>query len=96
MRGGYQIVDFKENNITSEATTIEGIYETIEGTYSKPLLFCNLMFDGVEFGSRYCDGIQNEGGSYKIYFAFKPSGANGNRGYMITVTNEDKVTSALY
>lgn len=48
-RGGYHIVDFKDQNITAEAgITLVGIYEEIEGSYRKAILVSGITLDGVE------------------------------------------------
>lgn len=96
MRGGYQIVDLKETNITVDNVTIDGVYNQIENSHQKPLLFYGLMISGIELGSRYPDGITNDGGSYNVYFALKPSAANGSRGYYLTITSDDEVKATAY
>ena len=96
MRGGYQIVDLKGVNITTENVTIKGVHNQIENSHQKPLMFNEIMISGLEFGSRYPDAITNEGGSYNVYFALKPSAANGSRGYYLTITSDDEVKATAY
>lgn len=38
-KGGYKLIDFKENNIVlATPTTIKGVYDAIEYNYRKPTL----------------------------------------------------------
>lgn len=57
-KGGYKIIDFKNNNISTsnaDGVVISGIYDDIENTYRKSLLFSGIVLEGVEkadvFGS---------------------------------------------
>lgn len=50
-KGGYKIIDFKNNNLSTSATdgvVINGIYDDIENTYRKPLLFSGIVLEGIE------------------------------------------------
>lgn len=50
IKGGYRIIDFKDTPLVIEGATmmIEGIYESVEGNYRKPLLLSGLVINGVE------------------------------------------------
>lgn len=47
LKGGYHIVDFKENNITSTGVTILGIYDSLEHNYNKPILVTGIVLESV-------------------------------------------------
>lgn len=48
LKGGYKIIDLKGFDVTSAAMMIEGIYESIESNYGKPLLISGIVIDGIE------------------------------------------------
>lgn len=81
MKGGYQIIDFKDVNITADGSTITGIYESIEGTHRKALLVEGVTFDGVEKRACFVDCEAGEGSfTFTLY------------GKTFTITSDDKVT----
>lgn len=48
-KGGYKLIDFKENNIVlDQSTTITGVYDAIEHNYRKPTLITGLVIGGAE------------------------------------------------
>lgn len=47
LKGGYKIIDLKNNDLTS-SNTINGIYDAIEGNYGKPILLSGIVIDSVE------------------------------------------------
>lgn len=83
MKGGYQVVDFGDVNLTADGTTIVGIYESIEGTYRKALLVEGVTIDGVEKRACFVDCESGENS-----FTFTAYGKT------FTITNDDKVTVA--
>lgn len=83
LKGGYQIVDFKDVNITTEGSTIIGIYEQIEGSHRKALLASGITIDGVEYRDTWIDPTHAENN-----YSFTALGKT------FTVTNDDKVTIA--
>lgn len=84
MKGGYQIVDFRDVNITSEAgAVITGIYESIESTYRKALQVERVTLDGVEKRACFVDCEAGEGN-----FSFSAYGKT------FTITPDDKVSIA--
>lgn len=82
MNGGYKIIDFKDQNITTEnGITVIGIYESIEGSHRKALMVSGLVIDGVEKNDCFVDCTAAENS-----FAFTAYG------HTITVHNDDTVT----
>lgn len=82
-QGGYHIVDFKDTALSAESVTIPGIYESIEGSLTKPILISGVILDGVE--QRDCFVIPDSAdGSYTI----------SAYGKTITITSADGVTIA--
>lgn len=85
IKGGYKIIDFKNSPLTSggEAVTIEGIYDTVEASYRKPLLLSGLKIDGTERNDVYATPTLS--GSDYVFTAY---------GKTITITNADAVSVA--
>lgn len=83
-KGGYHIVNLKDQTLSVEAVTIKGLYNDIEGSYRKPLLLSGLVIDGVEKPDTYVTAVISDGGSITI----------SAYGKTITVTSEDAVTIA--
>lgn len=49
-KGGYKIIDLHDTNFTEgTAATVDGIYDSIEGSYRKPILLSGLKVGGVEY-----------------------------------------------
>lgn len=56
IRGGYHVVDFGDQNITTEAgVTIAGIYNSFEGSYRKAILVSGVTLEGVEQRDTFVD-----------------------------------------
>ena len=85
IKGGYKIIDFKDNPLTTGggAITIAGIYDSIEGSYRKPLLLSGLTIDGIERNDVYAPATVS--GNNFVFTAY---------GKTITITNADAVTVA--
>lgn len=49
IKGGYQIINFKNAQLESGITIIKGIYESIENSHRKPLLFSGLLVQSDYF-----------------------------------------------
>lgn len=87
-KGGYKLIDFKENNIAlTVPTTIKGVYDAIEHNYRKPTLITGLVIGNVEkedtfvnfeHGENEYSGLLGMTASDKVLF--------------IKITNEDAVT----
>lgn len=80
-KGGYKIIDFKDKNLTS-SPTIDGIYDSIENNYRKPLLLSGLVIGGVEKASVFAIATLSS-----TSFVF-----SNIYGYNITITDEDGVS----
>ena len=85
IKGGYKIIDFKDNPLTTggEATTIAGIYDSIEGSYRKPILLSGLTIDNIERNDVYATPTVS--GTNFVFTAY---------GKTITITEADAVTVA--
>lgn len=87
-KGGYKLIDFKENNIVlSKPTTIKGVYDAIEHNYRKPTLITGLVIDSVEKEDTFVNFEHGE----NMYNGLLGMTAN-NKVLFITITNEDVVT----
>lgn len=83
LKGGYQIVDFKDINITTTGVVIVGIYETIEASHRKALLASGITIDGVAYRDTWIDPTHADN-NYTVTIA----------GHTVTITNDDTVTEA--
>lgn len=84
LKGGYDIIDFKDVNITTETgATITGIYNAIAASYRKALLVSGITLDGVEQRDCFIDCTHAENS-----YTFTAHGKT------FTITNEDKITIA--
>lgn len=82
IKGGYKIIDLQDVSISTEAVTIDGIYEAIENSYSKPLLLSGIVLDNVEKNDTYVTvTVSDTNYVITVY------------GYTITITNTDSVTA---
>lgn len=81
-KGGYVIIDFADNNLTTEsATSIAGIYNAIEGSYRKAILISGITIDGTEKRDCFvCPEITSNNFTFTAY------------GYTFTITNENTVS----
>lgn len=84
MNGGYKILDFKDQGITTETGgTVAGIFEEIEGSHRKAILVSGVTIDGVEHRDTFVDPVVNAGNyTFTAY------------GKTFTITPEDKITLA--
>lgn len=84
LKGGYQVVDFGDVNITSEAgATITTVYPTIESSHRKAILISGVTIDGVE--KRDCFVDCEAGNNDYTFTAY---------GKTFTVANDGKITIA--
>lgn len=87
-KGGYKLIDFKENNIVlSTPTTIKGVYEAIEHNYRKPTLITGLVIGSVEKKDTFVNFEHGE----NVYNGLLGMTAD-NKVLFIKITNEDVVT----
>lgn len=85
IKGGYKIVDFRDNPLTTGggAVTIEGIYDTVEASYRKPLLLSGLTIDSTEHSGTFAQpSISGSNYMFTVY------------GKTITITDADAVSVA--
>ena len=62
MRGGYKIINFKGEALTSGAeANITGSYEAASNPYGKATLVCGLVVSDVEYPEFYAPFISNAG-----------------------------------
>lgn len=86
IKGGYHMVDFGNNNLTTtneNGITISGIYESIESSYFKSLLFTGIVIEGVEMNDSFST-VTSGDNSYTVNIY----------GKTITITNTDNVKIA--
>lgn len=87
-KGGYKLIDFKENNIVlNEPTTIEGVYDAIEHNYRKPTLITGLVIGDVEKGDTFVNFEHGE----NVYNGLLGVTAS-DKVLFIKITNKDAVT----
>lgn len=82
-KGGYQIIDFGDVNITATGVTVPGIHKAIESSYRKAILISGVTLTGVEQRDCFVD-CANASGNY-TFSAY---------GKTFTISAEDKVTIA--
>ena len=87
-KGGYKLIDFKENNIVLNApTTIEGVYDAIEHNYRKPTLITGLVIENVEKEDTFVNFEHGE----NVYNGLLGMTAK-DKVLFITIANNDAVT----
>lgn len=87
-KGGYKLIDFKENNIVlGTPTTIKGVYDAIEHNYRKPTLITGLVIGSVEKEDTFVNFEHGE----DVYNGLLGMTAN-DKVLFITITNADAVT----
>ena len=84
IKGGYKLIDLKESKLTvgGGGVTVKGIYNSIENSYNKPLIFTGINIGGVERNDIFIDFSVNSGNYV----------ANISATEKITITNADLVT----
>lgn len=83
MKGGYQIIDFMDVNLTATGVTIPGIYEEIEGTHRKAILVEGITIEKVEKRNCFVDcEVSGDNFTFTAY------------GKTFTIGQDDKVTIA--
>lgn len=86
VKGGYHMVDFGNNNLTTtneNGIIISGIYESIESSYFKSLLFTGIVIEGAEMNDSYAI-VTSGDNSYTVTLY----------GHTITITSTDNVKIA--
>ncbi len=86
MRGGYQIINFKNQALTSgESTTIDGIFATVSNPYKKATMISGLTVGDVEYPDFYAPFTENSGNMVSAVVI-------GGNNITISVTSADAVT----
>ena len=82
-KGGYHIVDFKNVKFTQSEQThvIEGVYNSIKGSYGKPLVLTGINIDSTEYKDAFIS-VRISESKYVIDSLY---------GYTITIDNKDSV-----
>lgn len=58
IKGGYKIINFKGIPLNKDSkVTIDNIYESIENSYRKPLLFSGVNIEGVIYPDMFIQAI---------------------------------------
>lgn len=82
-KGGYQIIDFGDVNITTTGVTVPGIHQAIKSSYRKAILISGVTLNGVEQRDCFVDCISASGNyTFSAY------------GKTFTISAADKVTIA--
>ena len=81
-KGGYKIIDLKGYDFTNADMVIDGIYDTIESNYGKPLLFTGIVIDGIEKDDVYAM-VETIGSTYRVTLYDK----------VVTISDLDVVSS---
>lgn len=85
IKGGYKIIDFRDYPLTTGAVavTIDGIYDTVEASYRKPMLLSGLTIDTTEHSDTFAQPTIS--GSNYVFTVY---------GKTITITDADAVSVA--
>ena len=88
--GGYKIIDFADNNITSTPIVIPHIYTEINKSYRKVFLISGITLNGTRFSDTFAKVIKN-GGQFIIH-AYTAIADNKLDEYDIIVQSNDNVS----
>ena len=81
-KGGYKLINLHNVNLkTGVGTTINGVYDAIKSSYSKPLILTGVVLGSVEINDTFVN-VTIDNGNYKMTV---PTG-------VIVVTKADLVT----
>lgn len=80
-KGGYKIIDLKDVNlVTDTKVKVNGVYNSIENSYRKPLLISGINLNGVEKNDIFITpNISGENYTFQAY------------GFNFTVLSEDTI-----
>lgn len=86
-KGGYKIIDLKDTPliVDGDAMMIEGIYDSIEASYRKPIMLAGLNINGSEQPAIVVP-------YYVLESAFVFTSKIGDVEFLITVQSTDAVT----
>lgn len=65
-KGGYQILDLRDTNLTSSPVVIKGLIKTISSSHDKPLLVCGIKINGANYNNIFTGVNPAQGGRYTI------------------------------
>lgn len=65
---GYQIIDFKNIDISNDDATIPGLYESISKSNGKPLYITNLNYHGRKLGDQFSASYSFIGADNQDYY----------------------------
>lgn len=89
MKGGYKLIDFKNVNIPKTGKVIiNGIYESIENSYRKPLIFTGLVIDNIEKNDMFISLLSHVEDGYLTNFVYLDT---EDANYRIYIHNNDEV-----
>lgn len=96
VKGGYQILDLKNVELTSgEASSFPGSYETIEGT-RKAILVSGLNIGGTEYHDMFVNFVGLSSTYYGIIEYQKTVGESPATGTItIAVSDSDEITATI-
>ena len=82
VKGGYKMIDLKNQSLSTTKTTITGIYKSIKNNYKKALMLCNINIQNVEKANAFVTfNLNNTAYQCVVY------------GYTIKITQNDEVTA---
>ena len=80
MKGGYHIINFGKNELTDENVKIDGLHESIEGSYDKVIIASGIVINDTEYRDVIVYPVIDSD-DYVITV----------EGYTITITDDDAV-----
>lgn len=89
-KGGYQIIDLKDANITTEGVTIKGIYADISTNKRKVILLSGVTIKGVEFSDMFVKVVK-VGTDFRLT-GYSVAVDNALSTYDFFVEDDDKVS----
>lgn len=99
IKGGYKIIDLKGVDVTQNTMMIEGIYESIESNYGKPLLISGIVINEVEkddvFVQATLNGTAYEFDVYGYTIQVQDTDAVGVKQYVVLQAPTDYITLEL-
>lgn len=87
VKGGYRIIDLHGMELsTSAPVTVPGVYEKIESSYGKPLLFSGINYGGMPRNDCFV-AMAVDSGNYTGIIASSAAAT-----YRITIASNDTIT----
>ena len=80
---GYQVIDFKNIDISNDGSTITGVYEKIAKSNGKPLYITNVNYAGKKIGDQFSASYLSEQGyNFALY-------TGGEHRYFLVNTDDE-------